>query len=348
MAPLTVSPNVNVDSKVEHVGDENNNNISKTDIPATTGNSKQILPAKDVLADFVSKNPSDATRGNEEEASEILSESDVDTDLSPTHVADSDESGERKHLMQRFTLYETATRFYLVGQDITERHFRILKIDRTVAPGQLGIFEDENVYDKQSIRELLAAIEDGNKGSGGLKTKCSAWGLLGFIRFTEAYYMVLISKRAQAAMIGGHYLYQIEGTELIPLTTGSSSRFQRDRNPEEVRYLGIFANIDLTKSLYFSYSYNIPQTLQANMCNARQSLKDGHPYIPHNWNDMFVWNHYLLEPATEAMNHVYDWCIPIIYGYIDQAGTYQFPNYLFSRHSLLQHSMFLDDACMLP
>ena len=64
--------------------------------------------------------------------------------------------------------------FYLVGQDIAERNFRILKIDRTSPPGQLSIFEDANVYDRQSINELLITIEEGNKGSGGLKTRFNA------------------------------------------------------------------------------------------------------------------------------------------------------------------------------
>ena len=58
-------------------------------------------------------------------------------------------------------------------------------------------------------------------------------------------------------MLGGHYIYQVDATELIPLTTGSSSRFQRDRNAEEARYLGIFANVELNKSFYYSYSYNL-------------------------------------------------------------------------------------------
>jgi phosphatidylinositol 3,5-bisphosphate 5-phosphatase len=231
-------------------------------------------------------------------------------------------SDERRKVMQRFTLYETASRFYLVGQDLTERYFRILKIDRTSGPGQLTIFEDENVYDKQSIRELIAAIEDGNKGSGGLKVKCTAYGLLGFIRFTEAYYMLLVTKRAQTAMLGGHYVYQIEATELVPLTTGSTSRFQRDRHPEEARYLGIFANIDLNKSFYFSYSYNITQTLQVNIATARKAVRDEQSYVPRNWNDMFIWNQYMLEPAKGVLKYTYDWCIPIIHGYIDQAGTH--------------------------
>jgi hypothetical protein len=318
MTPLNIPHGTHLDSKPTNSG-KGLEDIQTTETMTTADRPRSELTPMERLSELDGKSSPGAPRGEEEELSEILSDSDSDPDISQ---AQRDSNGSKKHLMQRFTLYETASRFYLVGQDITERRFRILKIDRTVAPGQLGIFEDENLYDKESIRELLATIEDGNKGSGGLKIKCSAWGLLGFIRFTEAYYMVLITKRVQAAMIGGHYIYQIEATELIPLTTGSSSRFQRDRNPEEARYLGIFANIDLTKSFYFSYSYNITQTLQANISKARQALKDGEVYIPHDWNDMFVWNHYLLEPAKEALNHVYDWCIPIIYGYIDQAGMY--------------------------
>ena len=30
--------------------------------------------------------------------------------------------------------------------------------------------------------------------------------------------MLLITKKSTVAMIGGHYVYQIEGTELVPLT----------------------------------------------------------------------------------------------------------------------------------
>src|SRR5215469_530054 len=199
--------------------------------------------------------------------------------------------------MHRFTLYETTTRYYLVGQDIMEKHFRVLKIDRTAPPGHLSVFEGDIVYDRREMSQLLNAVEDGNKGTGGMKLKCSTWGLLGFIRFTEAYYMLLITKRTQVALIGGHYVYQIEATELIPLTTGSSSRFAKDRNPEEARYLSIFANLDLTKSFYFSYSYNVTRTLQRNIVRERIAINQGLRHSSHDFNDMFVWNHYLLEPA---------------------------------------------------
>ena len=115
--------------------------------------------------------------------------------------------------MNRFILYETASRFYLIGQDVSEKYYKVLKIDRTSPPGVLNIFEDDIVYDKIGKDQLLTTIDEGNKASGGLRMKCNAWGVLGFVRFTEAYYMVLITKRLHAAVIGGHYISQIEATE---------------------------------------------------------------------------------------------------------------------------------------
>ncbi|KAF2754432.1 hypothetical protein EJ05DRAFT_422288, partial [Pseudovirgaria hyperparasitica] len=222
--------------------------------------------------------------------------------------------------MQRFSLYETSSRFYLVGGDVMDKHFRVLKVDRTAPPGQLQITEDDIVYDKREMNQLLNAIDDGNKGSGGLKLKCSSWGILGFIRFTEAYYMLLITKRTQVAIIGGHYIYRVDGTDLVPLTTGSTSRFQSNRNPEEARFLGILNNLDLTKGFYFSYSYNITRTLQDNIMRERNAIKDGKRRAKRDFNDMFVWNNYLLAPAFGAVKNLYDWCFPITHGFVDQSS----------------------------
>ncbi|KAI9821697.1 MAG: phosphatidylinositol-3,5-bisphosphate 5-phosphatase [Pycnora praestabilis] len=222
--------------------------------------------------------------------------------------------------MHKYSLYETATRYYVVGGDIMDRRFRILKIDRTAESGDLSIAEDDIVYTKKEMNQLLNAVDDGNRSSGGMKLKCSTWGILGFIRFTGAYYMLVITKRSQVAMIGGHYIYQVDGTELVSLTTPSSSRFRADRNAEEARFLGILNNLDLSRSFYFSYSYNITRSLQYNIVRERQALRDGlaHPAEP-DFNAMFVWNDYLLEPAVETLKNTYDWCIPVVHGFIDQA-----------------------------
>ncbi len=227
--------------------------------------------------------------------------------------------------MHRFSLYETASRYYLVGGDVVDRKFRILKIDRTADSGDLSIAEDDIMYTKKEMNQLLNTVDDGNKASGGLKLKCSTWGLLGFIRFTGAYYMLVITKRSQVAMIGGHYIYQIDGTELISLTMSSSSRFKVDRDAEEARFIGILNNLDLSRSFYFSYSYDITRTLQHNILRERQAMQKGNADASLKpWNPMFVWNHHLLDPASEALKNTYDWCLPIVHGFVDQASKHLF------------------------
>ena len=221
--------------------------------------------------------------------------------------------------MHKFSLYETTSRFFLVGGDITDRKFRILKINRSADAGELNITEDDIVYTKKEMNSLLNTVDDGNKTSGGLKLRCSTWGLLGFIRFTGAYYMLIITKRSQVAIIGGHYVYQVDGTDLITLAPPNSSRF-RSLDSEEARFVTILNNLDLSRSFYFSYSYNITRTLQNNIVREREELQ--HPHADNEVDyhiSMFVWNHHLLEPACATMRKTYDWCLPIVHGFVDQA-----------------------------
>ncbi|KAM0364368.1 hypothetical protein ACHAPZ_003046 [Fusarium culmorum] len=221
--------------------------------------------------------------------------------------------------MHKFSLYETASRYYIVGVDVSEKRYRILKIDRTTEGAELNVTDDKIVYSLKEMNQLLDTIDDGNRGTGGIKLRCTTWGLLGFIKFTGPYYMLLITKKSTVAMVGGHYIYQIEGTELVPLTP---SKFKPDaRNTEEQRFLGILNNLDLTRSFYYSYSYDVTRTLQHNVIREREALAKGMlPPDDDDFNSMFVWNDYLLQPAVSALRDPYDWCRPIIHGYIDQAA----------------------------
>ncbi len=221
--------------------------------------------------------------------------------------------------MHKFTLYETASRYYIVGGDVTEKRYRILKIDRNTHDSDLNIVDDKIFYSLKEMNALLDTIDDGNKGTGGIKQRSTTWGLLGFIKFTGPYYMLLITKKSTVAMIGGHYVYQIDGTELVPLTP---PKYRPDvRNTEEPRFLAILNNLDLTRSFYYSYSYDITRSLQHNITRERSALLDGLAGATYDdYNSMFVWNSHLLTPASDALHESFDWCRPIIHGYIDQAA----------------------------
>lgn len=202
-----------------------------------------------------------------------------------------------------------------------DQKFRVLKIDRATGSPDLSVTENDSVYSKEEVNYMLNSVHVETKTSGGLQLRANCWGFLGFIRFTGEYYMVLITKRSQVAMIGGHYIYRIDGTKVVSLGTAESTRFRPERHPEEDRFISILSNLDLTRSFYFSYSYDITHTLQHNISCEKETLRKGSS-IRHGEdisNEMFVWNKYLLNAAAKFINNVNQWGIPIIHGFVDQS-----------------------------
>ena len=122
--------------------------------------------------------------------------------------------------VQRIVLYETRSHFYLVGSNESQSKFRVLKVDRS-EPKHLQLLDDGIIYERQEIRDLLHMIEVGNRSKigqkigSGLNKTTSAYGLVGFVRFLEGYYLILITSRRKTGIIGHHSVYKIENTATV-------------------------------------------------------------------------------------------------------------------------------------
>ncbi|XP_051511526.1 polyphosphoinositide phosphatase [Myxocyprinus asiaticus] len=246
--------------------------------------------------------------------------------------------------VQKLVLYETRARYFLVGSNNAQTKHRVLKIDRT-EPRDLVIIDDKHVYSQQEVCELLGRLDLGNrtkigqKGTSGLSRAVSAYGIVGFVRFLEGYYIVLITKRRKMADIGGHSIYKIEDTNMIYIPNDSV----RVTHPDEARYVRIFQNVDLSSNFYFSYSYDLSHSLQCNLtvlqmtcdpgeseelsANSRQDSFDifeeeglptqvvlglkNEPYAK------YVWNARLLEKVKDIVHP--DWLLYIIHGFCGQS-----------------------------
>lgn len=75
----------------------------------------------------------------------------------------------------------------------------------------------------------------------------------------------------------------------------------------------------MTKNFYFSYTYDLTNTLQVNMSGPGNNDAHGNK-IPFRYNDMFVWNQYLLKSGFKDINSQSGWILPLIYGFVDQAS----------------------------
>ncbi|KAK1307665.1 Phosphoinositide phosphatase SAC2 [Acorus calamus] len=122
--------------------------------------------------------------------------------------------------LHKFRLYETRSKFYMVGRDKSRALWRVLKIDR-LEPSELSIREDSTRYSESECYDLLKRIHEGNRSTGGLKFITNCYGIVGFVKFLGPYYMLLITKRRQIGDICGHNIYAVTKSEMIALPNPS-------------------------------------------------------------------------------------------------------------------------------
>jgi hypothetical protein len=69
----------------------------------------------------------------------------------------------------------------------------------------------------------------------------------GFVRFTAGWYMILVTKRSVVALLGGHYVYHCESTEMLPIC----HNHRVEKVSEENRLMNMFKQVDMSKNFYF-------------------------------------------------------------------------------------------------
>ncbi|XP_052147570.1 phosphoinositide phosphatase SAC2 isoform X1 [Oryza glaberrima] len=210
--------------------------------------------------------------------------------------------------LQKFRLYETRSKFYLIGRDKTRTLWRVLKIDR-MEPTELEIEEDHTSYTENECQELLWRIHEGNRLTGGLKFVTKCYGIVGFIKFLGPYYMVLITRRRKVGTICGHEIYSVGKSELIAIPSPivwPNVAYSRDEN----RYKRLLCSVDLSKDFFFSYSYNIMRSLQKNITdkNTGQVV----------YETMFVWNEFLSRAIRNHLKNT-TWTVALIHGFFKQS-----------------------------
>lgn len=150
--------------------------------------------------------------------------------------------------------------------------------------------------------------------------------------YLRSYYLTLITQRKVVGSIEGNAIYGVKGTELFPIkpreTSDSNSlaKMWRKLNQRinqtsteiaESRYMGLFQFVDVSKDFFFSYDYDLTNSLQHNylMGKARGSGSSSSG----NVQDMFVWNHYLTEELADVLGeNASFWLLPLIHGSYQQ------------------------------
>lgn len=186
----------------------------------------------------------------------------------------------------------------------------------------------------------------------GLKPICKAYGILGFIRFLDCYYLTLITKRAKVGSIGGNSIYTIKSVETFPLKPAERGKSGTPGSTPSDTSLGTVAagygndpssmllsmwnrgkrsvglglsNREIAELRYqglyqvvdltknFFFSYTYDLT---------RSLQENflgmtsRPSPPRQCKDMYQWNYFLTLELEECTNSItsFNWVLPVVHG----------------------------------
>eukprot|EP00002_Diphylleia_rotans_P023670 TRINITY_DN4655_c0_g1_i2.p1 TRINITY_DN4655_c0_g1~~TRINITY_DN4655_c0_g1_i2.p1 ORF type:complete len:448 (+),score=67.91 TRINITY_DN4655_c0_g1_i2:53-1396(+) len=222
--------------------------------------------------------------------------------------------------LQKYDLYETSRRIYIVGWNSVRSKGRVLKIDKVVSADEaVELVEDQGSYTKPQVDRLLLTIQSTSRSIGGLISKGKYYGIVGIIRFLEFPYLLVIKKRKRLGYIGRHSVYGVAETELLSLEANAKTSMFDSRFGDEAKYRSIFSSVDMTKNFYFSYTYDLSNTLQENMKRYGKNAD-----LPRFVDDAFIWNYYLKHADSYKPEVPSDWTVDLLHGFFGQVKAEAF------------------------
>lgn len=210
--------------------------------------------------------------------------------------------------LSNISIYETAQRVYVIGQDAELGGWRLLKFDRTNAP-ELSVVEDPTLFSWPQLKNALNCLHQGNLPSGGLRKvagPCPA--LVGCFRWSACHYLLLVTRARILGRIGGAPVHGIDATALVPLAPAGEV-LPQSTVTEEARARRLLALVDLTKDFFFSFSWPIWSTVQRTF-QYSDNLEDAF------YNDR-VWTQHLTGSLRSALGNA-RWTVPLVHGFFQQ------------------------------
>ena len=211
-------------------------------------------------------------------------------------------------------VYSTKNLLILTGYDQRDTSYRIIEVSRPDCCSESDLSVRQLAARKRvEVDSYLKELSEATTLETIAKDVALVFGL---IRLLDNNYMILVTKKRKCASLHGHDIYTIAETQLV-----SVSYRPKTYKPgsEETRYKAILQQTDLTKNFYFSYTYDLTDTMQNNF---HASITAGVENPSKAIRDMFVWNNFALKPLLSIIDQSQEdshlWVVPVIHGYLKQ------------------------------
>lgn len=144
---------------------------------------------------------------------------------------------------------------------------------------------------------------------------CQCYGILGLISFLEGPYIILITDIKQCGKLFlEHDVYSIHSKRLLPLYHPCT--FKQD----ERRFIDLFNQFDISDGFFFSYTYNLTNSVQMNKCISQSKVNQNWPEFDYSLiNQKFSFNHKHVESLISHYEDSAYLCLKVIHGYYGES-----------------------------
>ena len=218
----------------------------------------------------------------------------------------------RRIIIRSFSIYETREILLIVGEcwdtekpSIGNEGFRVIEIRRPVTSNEkFDAIHHTTLYSQREITDLLEVHM-----ASLLYTNCFC--LVGIIQLLRSHYLMVVTKAEAIASIHGRDIFAVQDSALVPITFKMRNTF------DDSRYKSIFQSAQFSKGFYFSFSFDITNSLQSisNETSASPAYR-------------YVWNSHLLDTFLSLFsggkdsniidNGLNNWVVFMTHGYINQ------------------------------
>ncbi|KAI8143514.1 SacI homology domain-containing protein [Fennellomyces sp. T-0311] len=193
---------------------------------------------------------------------------------------------------------------------------------------RLYITKDSYVLEPESganliVRRKSAALELATDNAvppvTEQETTLAICGVMGFIQLQAGYYMIVITNRELVGTIRGHDIYRVGSFQILPLPRSLAGLTEVQKHDEQA-YVGLLENHLKSGGFYFSYTYDLTQSLQ------RQGDFDSKALTQPLWkrvDDRFFWNRHVASKlidgvlASDPKQDFTEYILPVMQGFVD-------------------------------
>ncbi len=209
--------------------------------------------------------------------------------------------------LQNIAVYVTTETMFIVAS--VKDKFRLLYVDRD----RVDVIDDERLFTKEQLDKTLTALAESS--GGAVKKLTDACGIIGFVQLIDLTFILLITAYTEVGVIGGRRINEVKTVKLFQVSK-DDKKVSRDDAAYNERYKTLITDFGLTENCYFSYSYDLTNSLQQNM-EVDETTSEHRIKTP---TDMYIWNRYLLRNWSSSISQSSKslWLLPLVKGFFMQ------------------------------